>query len=191
MIKEVVISQDGSDMKIELIKEVLGIASQSQRLNKQFRYRKLRKIKTYNQSRHNSQLQRMSQTPMKSCWWLNNSNLSRPTPSRLTLKWLLLKNHQSHKPQVNHSKNNRIKKNRTKNNPSKRTFCNKRLSKREPNSLKSLKSKAIPNKNQTYLNRMLLKLNRMTMLFDSLLMYMISFNLIFLIKFVMFSWFFS
>jgi hypothetical protein len=28
MIKEVVISQDGSDMKIELIKEVLGIATQ-------------------------------------------------------------------------------------------------------------------------------------------------------------------
>jgi hypothetical protein len=28
MIKEIVISQDGSDMKIELIKEVLGIGTQ-------------------------------------------------------------------------------------------------------------------------------------------------------------------
>lgn len=166
---------------------------------------------------------------MKSFWWLNNSNLNRPTPSRLTLNRLLLKNHQSHKSQVNHSKNNRVKKNRIKNNYSKMTFCKKSLNKREPNSLKPLKSKAIPNKNQTYLNRMLLKLNRMTMLFDYLLMYMISFtrevndkwiitwilsyakdkfflndffmlaqvktlllnNLIFLIKFVMFSWFFS
>ena len=113
---------------------------------------------------------------MKSFWWQNNLNLNRPTPSRLTLNRLLLKNHQSHKSQVNHSKNNRVKKNRIKNNHSKMTFCKRSLNKREPNSLKPLKSKAIPNKNQTYLNRMLLKLNRMTMLFDSLLMYMISFT---------------